>query len=90
MSFAVFHTVSTLCSAGARLSTAAGLGVSWVTLMANGQGGSWEDDQAQKDLAGDGGRSFGETEALAGDEVGVKRRLSRRLQEGLLGADSKY
>lgn len=68
---------SSHCSTGARLSTPAGLGVSWVTLMADGQGGSWEDDQAQEDLAGDGGRRLGEAEA--GDEVGVKRRQSREI-----------
>lgn len=41
--------------------------------MAAGGGGSgsWEDDQGQEDLAGDGGRSLGEAEAPARAEVGV-------------------
>ena len=66
--------------------------------MADGQKTSWEDDQAQEGLAGDGGRSLGEAEALAGAEVGVKRRQSREISVPLksgcmrdsLGSDSKY
>lgn len=46
-------------------------GLRWWLPGGGGGGGSWEDDQGQEDLAGDGGRSFVEAEAPARAEVGV-------------------